>query len=144
MVTAVTSHRVRYDTRVAADLTDMVVARDALADALDECSWSPEDAFRVLICADEAMANALDHGSRSVDAIEIAFRVDPATAAVVITDNGPDTPAAPPSPAVPADSCEHGRGLLLMRALSDRFRIWRRPTGTMVALDFRVAQGWAR
>ena len=144
MATAVASHQVSYDAHVAADLTNMAVARDALVDALDECSWSPEDAFRVLICADEAMANALDHGSDTAGAIEIAFRVDAAAAAVLITDHSSDAPDTPSSPEAPAESCEHGRGLLLMRALSDRFRIWRRPTGTMVALDFRVAKAWAR
>ena len=144
MATVCTRHRVRYDAHVAADLTDLAVARDALADALDECSWGQEDTFRVLICADEAMANAFDHGSTSTDAIDITFRVDPGVVTIVVTDHCSDAAMIPTSAAFPIDTSEHGRGLILMRALSDRFRMWHRPTGTMVALGFRADGGWAR
>lgn len=144
MATLCTRHRVRYDAHVAAALTDLAVARDALADALDECSWGQEDTFRVLICADEAMANALDHGSTSTGAIGITFRVDPDAVTIVVADHCSDAAMIPTSAAFPIDTSEHGRGLILMRALADRFRMWHRPTGTMVALGFRAAERWAR
>lgn len=135
---------VRFAAEVTADLAEMATARDTLAGALQECGWSQEDAFRVLICADEAMANAFDHGSTSTDAIDITFRVDPGVVTIVVTDHCSDAAMIPTSAAFPIDTSEHGRGLILMRALADRFRMWHRPTGTIVALGFRAAEGWAR
>jgi anti-sigma regulatory factor (Ser/Thr protein kinase) len=144
MAAVVTRSVVRFAGDVVADLAEMVTVRDALADALQECGWGEEDAFRVLICADEAMANALSHGSDPAGAIDIRFRVSPGAVSFVTGDHSTGGTQIPPAPALPADTCEHGRGLILMRALADAFRISRRPGGTMVALGFRTAQGCAR
>ena len=78
---------VRFAAEVTADLAEMAAARDTLAGALQECGWSQEDAFRVLICADEAMANALSHGSAPAGMIDIGFRVSTTAAAFVIGDH---------------------------------------------------------
>lgn len=143
MATVASRRDVRFAADIAADLTDMAVARDALADALHDCAWNEEDAFRVLICADEAMANAVSHGSTPTDTIGVRFRVGPAAASVVIEDQCAGV-AHIPSPTVPADTSEHGRGLMLMQVLADAFRIQRRPAGTRVALAFRATEGCAQ
>ena len=135
---------VRFAAEVTADLAEMVTARDTLAGALQECGWSQEDAFRVLICADEAMANAVSHGSAPAGMIDIGFRVSTTGAAFVISDHCAGVIDIPRSEALPDDTCEHGRGVILMRALADTFRTWRRSEGTMVALAFRAAEGSAR
>ena len=144
MATAATRSGVRFAAEVTAGLIEMATARDALADALQECGWSREDTFRVLICADEAMANAVSHGSAPAGMIDIRFRVSATAAAFVIGDHRSGVVESPQSDALPADTCEHGRGVLLMRALADAFRMWRRSEGTMVALAFRTAEGSAR
>jgi anti-sigma regulatory factor (Ser/Thr protein kinase) len=135
---------VRFVAEVTADLAEMATARDTLADALQECGWNQEDAFRVLICADEAMANAVSHGSAPAGMIDVRFRVSTTAAALVIGDHRSGVIDIPASDALPDDTCEQGRGVILMRALADAFRMWRRPQGTMVALAFRTAEGTAR
>ncbi len=144
MPTVATASGVRFAAEVTADLSELAGARDALADALHECGWSQEDAFRVLICADEAMANALSHGSALADTIDIRFRVSTTATALVIGDHCSAVIEVPQADVLPDDTCEHGRGVILMRALADAFRIQRRPVGTMVALAFRAAEGCAR
>lgn len=143
MATTAPQRGVRFAAHVPADLTELATVRDTLGDALEECGWSQEDAFRVLICADEAMANALSHGSASAGMIDIKFRVGATAAAVVIGDHHTDVIALPHTDALPDETSEHGRGLILMRALADAFRIQRRNAGTMVALGFRIAEGCA-
>ena len=135
---------VRFAAEVTADLAEMATARDTLAGALQECGWSQEDAFRVLICADEAMANALGHGSDPAGTIDVRFRVSATAAALVIGDHCTRLIELPQRDALPDDTCEHGRGVILMRALADAFRMQRRPAGTLVALTFRTADGCAR
>ena len=143
MATVATQSGVRFAAQVPAELSELAAVRDALAAALQECGWSQEDAFRVLICADESMANALSHGSASADTIDIRFRVSTTAAALVIGDHCTDVVHVPHDPAVPDDTCEHGRGVILIRALADAFRIQRSHAGTMVALAFRPAEGCA-
>lgn len=144
MATVTTLNEVRFAAGVAADLTELAEVRDALADALRTCRWSVEDAFRVLICADEAMANALSHGSAQAGTIDVRFRVDQGAVKLVIGDHCTEEASIPSPLAIPDDTSEHGRGVILMRALADAFRMMRRPTGTLVALRFRVAEGAAR
>lgn len=130
---------VRFAADVPADLSELAAARDALADALRECGWSAEDTFRVLICADEAMANALVHGSGPADVVGVRFRVDATAAAVAIGDGHGGGESVPEAAGLPETSEEHGRGLIVMRALADAFRIHRHPGGTTVGLVFRTA-----
>ena len=130
---------VRFSADIPADLSELAAARDALADALTECGWSAEDTFRVLICADEAMANALVHGSGPAGVVGVRFRVDATAAAVAIGDEHGAGETISHTTELPAPSEEHGRGLILMRALADAFRIHRHPGGTTVGLVFRTA-----
>lgn len=126
----------RHRATVAADLTALLDVRDALASALCECGWSDEDSFRVLIGADEAFANALSHGSGEAATVRIAFRVTSATTTVVVADANRDGVPAPAVPVIPPESSEHGRGLILMRALADRMLVRGGAGGTTVALAF--------
>lgn len=141
MATAVTHGGVRFAANVAADLAEMVTVRDALADALNECGWVEEDAFRVLLCADEAMANACSHGECATGGIDVRFDVDLAAASVVVGDRRAQNTAIPMPATPPDESNEHGRGLILMRALADTFLVSPRPGGTMVALSFCATAG---
>jgi anti-sigma regulatory factor (Ser/Thr protein kinase) len=90
------------------------------------------------------MANAVSHGSAPAGMIDFRFRVSATAAAFVIGDHRTGVIESPQSDALPDDTCEHGRGVILMRALADAFRMWRRSEGTMVALAFRTAEGSAR
>lgn len=132
---AATLHATRRVTvRVSLDLDGLRVVRDAIADALTEFAWSTEDAFRVLVCADEAFANVRDHGGSADGRVDIRFHVDADHARVIVGDGAPGR--LPVLPAVPDEASEHGRGLILMDALADAFRTWRRPVGSFVAMHF--------
>lgn len=134
MATAVTHGGVCFAATVAADLTELVSVRDALVGALETCGWSEEDAFRVLLCADEAIANACTHGG--CGDIDVRFDVDHGAASFTVDDRrGYSVPVVTP-PAPPHESSEHGRGLILMRALADTFRVSSQSLGTRVALSF--------
>ena len=130
---------VRWVATLAADLRELVEVRDALAAALDACGWGPEDAFRVLICADEAIANALTHGSHETGTIGAGFRVTPTAATILVSDPNRAAAVVPETATTPAESSEHGRGLILMRALADRMRLRCGPAGTALTLRFSPA-----
>ncbi len=144
MATELTSREVRFASEVPADLTDLAGVRDALADALDTCGWDREDAFRVLICADEAMANAQSHGAAGGSDIDVRFRVSVGTAALIVGDHSGHGAEIRDQVPMPDEASEHGRGLILMRAFADTFRTWTRPSGTTVGLKFRPSVGAAR
>jgi serine/threonine-protein kinase RsbW len=136
---AETSPTARHSATVGAELDELLGVRDLLASALRRCGWNEEDAFRVLICADEAFANALSHGSEGAGTIRTAFRVTATTATVIVADRNRAGADAPALPAIPPESSEHGRGLILMRALADRLLVRGGPRGTAVALAFAIA-----
>lgn len=136
MGTLAPASSVRWHADVAADLRELIDVRTVLAEALEVCGWGEEDAFRVLICADEAIANALSHGSRGAGTIGAAFRVTASTATVLVSDRNRGAVEIPETQPVPAESSEHGRGLILMRALADRMRLRCGPRGTALALRF--------
>jgi anti-sigma regulatory factor (Ser/Thr protein kinase) len=129
----------RHSVTVPAELGELLEVRDALASALRRCGWNEEDAFRVLISTDEAFANALSHGSEGTGTIRTAFRVTSTAATVIVADRNRAGVATPALPAVPPESSEHGRGLILMRALADRMLVRGGPCGTAVALAFTIA-----
>jgi serine/threonine-protein kinase RsbW len=126
----------RWSQEIAACHDECRTVRDRLAGALDTHGWDDDDAFRVLVCASEALANAVTHGSRPDDALQVRCTVSATHATMVVLDSG-ESPAPIPG-AVPDDANEHGRGVLLMRALADSLRIRRLPGGTLVALAFRA------
>lgn len=70
----------------------------------------------------EAVANAVHHGSPegASDQYRVCgSRLSSGTLAVDVTDNGPGLPSLTALPPMPAPDADRGRGLPLMRALSD-------------------------
>ncbi len=139
-----TTHALAFADDVSADLTELVVVRDRLAEALTRCGWSEVDAFRVLLCADEVMANAFAHGGGDAATINIRFRVSSDETTIVTIDNHRTWPVPPAHTVCPDESSEHGRGLILMRALADVLRVTTSSLGTSVALVLRQSEGGER
>ncbi len=119
-----------------ADLAAFMPFRRCLTDTLARTGWSQLDAFRVLVCADEAVANAVTHCAGGDCAITLGYGICATRAAFSLTNacDGP-TPRLVECDG-PDEASEHGRGLLLMRALSDDLRISIDVASTTVALMF--------
>lgn len=77
----------------------------------------------VVIAVNEAVHNAIYHGNRcdSRKPIQLVFRCHPSALTVWVKDQGQGfNPAALPNPRSPENLLqEHGRGILLMKALMD-------------------------
>lgn len=138
-VTRLREPRVREVRSVPADLDALRPFRAALVTALEERGWEREEIARVLVCALEAMANAVRHGSADGARVSLAFTVTSSRAVLRVVDGGRPGRAVPtilrrdpPPPSQPG-----GRGLVLIHGLADRAAIGRRGGGTRVRLAFR-------
>jgi hypothetical protein len=60
---------------VPAELSALLPFRAALTRALEHRGWQPDQIARVLICALEGMANAVEHGSCHRGLVALAFTV---------------------------------------------------------------------
>lgn len=118
---------------VPADLHALMAVRDALTDALAGRGWPAPEAFRVLVCADEATANAATHGATTSGTIDVNFTVDDAHATVTVRDHHPH-PTVALHPTIPEITNEHGRGLILMHALADELSVEPLVGGTCVTV----------
>jgi serine/threonine-protein kinase RsbW len=83
-----------------------------------------EDAqFAIKLAMEEALVNAIKHGSRNVAAAQVVveYDVDALRAIIQITDQGVGfDPASLPDPRAQENlECPCGRGILLMRAYMD-------------------------
>jgi serine/threonine-protein kinase RsbW len=130
----------RFARSLPAALDALVTVRDTLTAALAGRGWSTPEAFRVLVCADEAVANAATHGAGMAGTVHVTFEVDDDHASLTVRDRRP-CPTLPKVPAVPRTSSEHGRGLILMHALADELAIEPGPDGTSVAVTVNRSFG---
>jgi anti-sigma regulatory factor (Ser/Thr protein kinase) len=125
---------------VPAELGALSAVRATLADALAGWGWDDERTACVLLATQEALVNAVEHGSERGGTIVLRFRVDEATASVRVRDRGLRGTArrAGQRLAPPVDQL-HGRGCLIMAALAERCAHVASGSGTEVRLDFRRA-----
>lgn len=97
---------------------------------------------RVELALVESVTNAIRHGNTEDPsrAVEIALEWSPPKLAVVVADHGDpfELPPEGPRDAPPAVET-HGRGLFLMRTMSDDLRVERKNTGNLVTLTWRVS-----
>lgn len=132
--------------RVPARLTSLAFVRSAIAYMLDRDSRSSEETGRLLLAAGEAVTNAIEHGSTRWGMVDVEVTLQPAIARLVVTDQG--DPTRPPhidlaAPAPPAGSLR-GRGLLIMRELSDEIRVEPVGEGTRLTMVFSRPPGGER
>ena len=87
--------------RVPADLTVVGFVRCAIACVLDREEWPAEGAGRVLLASNEALTNAIEHGSPAGGLVEVGLSVTPERADIRVVNEGrPGVPrprSAPPS-----------------------------------------------
>lgn len=127
----------RRTLRIAADLAALAPVREFLADVLERRGWSREDVWRVVLVVQEALVNAVEHGSTAGDRVEVRLSVGRDRASVRLRDRGRPGLPSPSGPVVapPADQA-HGRGRLIMAALADAVDSRPSGSGTRVSLAF--------
>lgn len=126
--------------RVPATLGSLAFVRGALALMLDRRPLGADGAGRMLLAASEAVSNAIEHGSSGQDAeveVRVAARPDGATLTVIDQGRPGERPRIDLRPMPPSPSETRGRGLMIMRALSDEIAVEPAGDGTCVRMDFR-------
>ncbi len=119
-------------------------ARELVAGALRDAGWSRDDVAGAALAVDEAVQNAIEHGSVPRAPVEVVVDVDEEGAEIVVRDRGrpgASVPAGPPRR--PGPSSVRGRGRAIMRDLADEVD-WRdRDGGTEVRLRLTPRDGAA-
>jgi anti-sigma regulatory factor (Ser/Thr protein kinase) len=93
----------------------------------------------VLLALDEAVSNAIRHGSRAGDSVEVSVERDSEWLEMSVRDGGP-TPRLPRLPAEPPPALQTGgRGLWLILQLVDEVRLQRIGDGTRLIMRRRVS-----
>jgi serine/threonine-protein kinase RsbW len=93
----------------------------------------------VLLALDEAVSNAIRHGSRAGDPVEVSVERDSEWLEMSVRDGGP-TPRLPRLPAEPPPAMQTGgRGLWLILQLVDEVRLQRIGDGTRLVMRRRVS-----
>jgi serine/threonine-protein kinase RsbW len=92
----------------------------------------------VLLALDEAVSNAIRHGSRAGDPVLVSVQADGEWVEMMVHDGGP-TPRLPRLPAEPPPALQTGgRGLWLILQLVDEVRLQRIGDGTRLTMRRRV------
>ena len=92
----------------------------------------------VLLALDEAVSNAIRHGSRRGDPVRVSVEHDGEWVEMTVRDGGP-TPRLPRLPAEPPPALQTGgRGLWLILQLVDEVRLQRVGDGTWLTMRRRV------
>jgi PAS domain S-box-containing protein len=108
--------------------------RHELAEWLNTAGVFEQRVADIVLAVNEAVANSIEHGyqDRKLGKIRIKGENDGARVRVKITDKGSWKP-------VSADSGARGRGLLLIRAVSDWLEMDCTPKGTTVDMSFSLS-----
>jgi anti-sigma regulatory factor (Ser/Thr protein kinase) len=134
---AMTPFAVHSALRVPADLQAVAFVRSAIACVLDREDWPAESAGRVLLASNEALTNAIEHGSPDGGLVEVALAVTYERADIRIVDEGVPGVAVPRCPSEPPPTtAERGRGLLIISRLADDFDMAAAGGGTQVHVGF--------
>jgi len=134
---AMTPLAVRSALRVPADGQAVAFVRSAISCVLDREDWPAESAGRVLLATNEAITNAIEHGSPDGGLVEVELVMTYARADLRIVDEGLPGAAAPRCPSEPPPiTAERGRGLFIISRLADDFEMAPAGAGTEVHIGF--------
>jgi anti-sigma regulatory factor (Ser/Thr protein kinase) len=100
------------------------------------CEVPPQTADELVLALNEAATNAILHGSRGGDPVQVAVWVRGGWIEATVVDHGPAQPPHPPPTTDRLSS--RGRGLWLLRCLVDEVRVERAALGTRVTLRRQI------
>lgn len=121
---------------ITADLSRLPEARDFADSCAAAFGFSEEARYQIKMAASEAVANAVEHGSRgSDDLVRVRAVAEGASLAFYVTDTGSFVPRIAPRGALP----ERGRGLAFLGQLMDEVDIRSGPTGTTLRFAKRLS-----
>jgi anti-sigma regulatory factor (Ser/Thr protein kinase) len=95
---------------------------------------SEEAAEDIVLALHEVATNAVLHGSRAGQPIQVRVHVNDGWVQASVLDHGPQPPPGLPADADPGELRAFGRGLWLLRRLVDEIRLERVRRGTRVTL----------
>ncbi len=122
---------------IPADMASIPVVRVAVQEALRERGWSDDSLRRITLVTNEAVANAVEHGSLPGELVEVVYLVDIDEATIRILDSGAGKRWRPPvAPSEPPAHATRGRGLSIIAALADKVEFRSTGSGTELRLDF--------
>jgi serine/threonine-protein kinase RsbW len=122
------------------DSTSVPLTRRVVAAALDSLGTTPECRYDIQLAIAEACNNAVRH-AEPADTFDVSIVFDDVACTIEVTDSGRgfDLDAI----AAPANGAESGRGLRIIRLLTDRFELKRRVGGGTV-VRFVKRLSWTR
>jgi anti-sigma regulatory factor (Ser/Thr protein kinase) len=108
-------------------------ARSALRESLEQAGVPPARQGDALLLLSEALTNAIKHGSREGDRVELAWTLDRDVLKVAIVDAAQ---GGPPVVLPPDETREQGHGMMIVDRLTD---CWdQRVVGGSRRVSFRV------
>ncbi len=120
------------DLRLPARPNELKRARDCVAAAAADFGFARKAAYELVFAVNEAVTNAIKHGSPAGDGtIGLSIDADGDALVCSVEDAGPFVPPGPQHEPVTAES---GRGFAFMSALTDEFELLVRPAATIVRL----------
>ncbi|MFJ2033091.1 ATP-binding protein [Streptosporangium sp. NPDC087985] len=123
--------------RLPRDAASVPVIRQLLDASLGALGVEPQIREDIQLMLSEACSNVIQHATPSDDyVVSTELYRDRCIIKVVDTGNGFDFSGARP---VPSPTSEHGRGLLIMKALADDIRFVNRPErGSIICLEKKL------
>jgi anti-sigma regulatory factor (Ser/Thr protein kinase) len=119
-----------YQLEIKADLAQLALVRDFISKAAKNCFFSHRDIFDITLATNEAVANAIEHGSARADSIvKVSYRCVKGNFIVKVKDTGRFSKVINMN-----NNGYRGRGIMLMLALMDRVAFDETPQGTEVYL----------
>jgi serine/threonine-protein kinase RsbW len=89
----------------------------------------------IALAVSEACANAVSHAA-SVSAYEISAKTEDSECVITVDDDGPGVSPLPPADMPAADAID-GRGFAIIRLMTDRMDVRRRPRGGLSVRMFK-------
>jgi anti-sigma regulatory factor (Ser/Thr protein kinase) len=129
------AHFSERELSIPADLARLPDARQWAERVAADYGFDSQTCYQIKMATSEAVANAVEHGSRSaVDEIKLRARDEGGELAIYVTDRGSFVPRIEPRGALP----ERGRGLAFMGQLMDEVDLRPGPQGTIIRFSKRL------